>query len=283
MPDLDGKVALITGAGGMRGVGRATVMKLAGLGADIALSDVHREVSDLPPAEVRNEWGGIDTVSEEVQALGRNAAIFYCDLSDPQEIEHLVEQTMSRFGRIDILVNNARAIIGKDKVPVTQLEKEVWDHFLAINTTAVFLTTKLVAPHMIDSGRGGRIINIASNAGKQASANGAAYSASKFAVIGLTQATAMDLAPYKITVNAVCPGPINTDRMSYWERDQAAERGITQEEFRGQIVENSAQNTPLGRIAEAQDVANMVAFLAGEDSGFITGQSYNVNGGQLFH
>ncbi|MCH8892205.1 MAG: 3-oxoacyl-ACP reductase FabG [Chloroflexi bacterium] len=283
MPGLDGKVALITGAGGMRGVGRATVMKLAGQGADIALTDVHRETSDLPPAEVRNEWGGIDTVSQEVQALGRRALPIYCDLSDPAQIERLVEQTMDQFGRIDILVNNARAIIGKDKVPVTQLDKEVWDHFLAINTTAVFLCTKLVAPHMIDGGRGGRIINIASNAGKQASANGAAYSASKFAVIGLTQATAMDLAPYNITVNAVCPGPINTDRMSYWERDQAQERGITQEEFRGQIVENSAQNTPLGRIAEAQDVANMVAFLAGEDASFITGQSYNVNGGQLFH
>ncbi len=283
MPGLDGKIALITGAGGMRGVGRATVMKLAGQGADIALTDVHRETSDLPPAEVRNEWGGIDTVSEEVQALGRRALPVYCDLSDPAQIERMVEQTISQFGRIDILVNNARAIIGKDKVPVTELAKEVWDHFLAINTTAVFLCTKLVARHMIDAGNGGRIINIASNAGKQASANGAAYSASKFAVIGLTQATAMDLAPHNITVNAVCPGPINTDRMSYWERDQAQERGITQEEFRGQIVESSAQNTPLGRIAEAQDVANMVAFLAGEDASFITGQSYNVNGGQLFH
>ncbi len=283
MPELDGRVALITGAGGMRGVGRATVMKLAGLGADIALSDVHLGTSDLPPAEVRNEWGGIDTVSQEVQALGRRAVPVYCDLSDPRQIDDMVKQTMDQFGRIDILVNNARAIIGKDKVPVTELDKEVWDHFLAINTTAVFLTTKMVAPHMIDSGRGGRIINVASNAGKQASAKGAAYSASKFAVVGLTQATAMDLAPYNITVNAVCPGPINTDRMSYWERDQAAERGITQEEFRGQIVENSAQNTPLGRIAEAQDVANMVAFLAGDDSSFITGQSYNVNGGQLFH
>jgi len=283
MSDLDGKVVLITGAGGMRGVGRATVMKLAGQGADIALSDVHREVSDLPPSEVINEWGGIETVSQEVKALGRQAAPFYCDLSDPREIEHLVEQTMNQFGRIDILVNNARAIIGKDKVPVTQLEKEVWDHFLAINTTAVYLMTKEVAPHMIDSGRGGRIINIASNAGKQASANGAAYSASKFAVIGLTQATAMDLAPYNITVNAVCPGPINTDRMSYWERDQARERGITQEQFRSQIVENSGQATPLGRIAESEDVANMVGFLAGEDASFITGQSYNVNGGQLFH
>ena len=283
MSDLDGKIALITGAGGMRGVGRATVMKLAGQGSDVALSDVRREESDLPPAEIRNEWGGIETVSQEVQALGRRAVPIYCDLSDPNEIERLVERTMTEFGRIDILVNNARAIIGRDKVPVTQLDKEVWDHFLAINTTAVFLTTKAVAPHMIDSGRGGRIINIASNAGKQASANGAAYSASKFAVLGLTQATAMDLAPYNITVNAVCPGPINTDRMSYWERDKAQELGITQEEFRSQVVDSSAQGTPLGRIAESEDVANMVAFLAGDDASFITGQSYNVNGGQLFH
>ena len=283
MSDLDGKIALITGAGGMRGVGRATVMKLAGQGSDVALSDVRREVSDLPPAEIRNEWGGIETVSQEVQALGRRAVPIYCDLSDPNEIERLVERTMTEFGRIDILVNNARAIIGRDKVPVTQLDKEVWDHFLAINTTAVFLTTKAVAPHMIDSGRGGRIINIASNAGKQASANGAAYCASKFAVLGLTQATAMDLAPYNITVNAVCPGPINTDRMSYWERDKAQELGITQEEFRSQVVDSSAQGTPLGRIAESEDVANMVAFLAGDDASFITGQSYNVNGGQLFH
>ena len=283
MPGLDGKIALITGAGGMRGVGRATVMKLAGQGSDIALSDVRREASDLPPAEVREEWGGITTVAEEVQALGRTALPIYCDLSDPDQIEQMVEDAIAKFGRIDILVNNARAIIGKDKVPVTDLDKEVWDHFLSINTTAVYLATKFMARHMISEGNGGRIINIASNAGKQASANGAAYSTSKFAVIGLTQASAMDLAPHNITVNAVCPGPINTDRMSYWERDQAAERGITQEEFRSQIVENSSQNTPLGRIAEAQDVANMVSFLAGDDSSFITGQAYNVNGGQLFH
>ena len=283
MAGLEGKVALVTGAGGMRGVGRATVMKLAGAGADIALSDVHREAADLPPAEVRTEWGGIDTVSSEVEAQGRRSLPVYCDLSDPAQIERMVEQVIDHYGRIDVLVNNARAIIGKDKVPVTELEKEVWDHFLSINTTAVFLCTKYVARHMIDSGNGGRIINIASNAGKQASATGAAYSASKFAVIGLTQASALDLAPYNITVNAVCPGPINTDRMSYWERDQATERGITQEEFRSQVVQNSAQATPLGRIAEAQDIANMVAFLAGDDASFITGQAYNVNGGQLFH
>jgi NAD(P)-dependent dehydrogenase (short-subunit alcohol dehydrogenase family) len=136
---------------------------------------------------------------------------------------------------------------------------------------------------MVSRGQGGRIINIASNAAKQASAGGAAYSSSKFAVLGLTQATALDLAPYNITVNAVCPGSVNTDRMSYWERDQAQQRGITQEEFRAQIVATTSQAIPLGRMAEAEDVANMVNFLASDDAGFITGQAYNVNGGLLFH
>ena len=283
MAGLEGKVALVTGAGGMRGVGRATVMKLAGLGADIALTDVHRETDDLPPHEVRNSWRGIDAVTEEVEAEGREAFPVYCDLGDSSQIERMVEQVIDRYGRIDILVNNARAIIGRDKVPVTELEQEVWEHFLRINSTAPYLLTKEVGRRMIDAGNGGRIINIASNASKQASATGAAYSASKFAVLGLTQASALDLAPYGITVNAVCPGPINTDRMSYWERDQAADRGISQEEFRSQVVQAGAQASPLGRIAEPQDVANMVAFLASDDASFVTGQAYNVNGGVLFH
>ena len=283
MAGLEGKVALVTGAGGMRGVGRATALKLAGQGADIALTDVHREAHDLPPGEVRADWHGIDTVAEEIGALGRRCLPLYCDLGEPDQIQRMVEQTVGHFGHIDILVNNARAIIGRDKVPVTELTQEVWDHFLAINTTAVFVCTKLVGQEMVRRGAGGRIINIASNAAKQASAMGAAYSASKFAVLGLTQASAMDLAPHKITVNAVCPGPINTDRLSYWERDRAEEQGISLEQFRGQIVEQAGMASPLGRIAEPEDVANMVAFLASDDAAFVTGQAYNVNGGLLFH
>ena len=267
----------------MRGVGRATALKLAGLGADVALTDVHREVEDLPPAEVRLGWQSIQSVSEEIGALERRSLTVYCDLSQSGQIEAMVDQVAGHFGHIDILVNNARAIIGRDKVPVTELSQEVWDRFLAINTTAVFLCTKLVGREMIWQGTSGRIINIASNASKQASANGAAYSASKFAVLGLTQASALDLASYGITVNAVCPGPINTDRMNYWEKDQAGDLGITQEEFRSRVVEQAGQATPLGRIAEPEDVANMVAFLASDEANFITGQAYNVNGGLLFH
>ena len=283
MSGLEGKTALITGAGGMRGVGRASALKLASQGADIAITDVQRDATDLPPGEVRVEWRGIQSVAEEVEALGRRCFPVYCDLGDDQQIARLVDGVKDHFGRIDILVNNARAVIGRDKTPVTELSKDMWDHFLAINTTAVFLCTKLVGQEMVEHGEGGRIVNIASNAAKQASAMGAAYSASKFAVLGLTQASALDLAPYNITVNAVCPGPINTDRMSYWERDRAAEREVSLEELRSGIVRDAAERTPLGRIAEAEDVANMVAFFASEDASFITGQAYNVNGGLLFH
>ena len=283
MPGLEGKTALITGAGGMRGVGRASALKLASQGADIAITDVRRDATDLPPGEVRVEWRGIQSVAEEVEALGRRCFPVYCDLGEDQQIERLVDEVQDHFGRIDILVNNARAVIGRDKTPVTELSKDVWDHFLAINTTAVFLCTKLVGQKMVERGEGGRIVNIASNAAKQASAMGAAYSASKFAVLGLTQASALDLAHYNITVNAVCPGPINTDRMSYWERDRAAERGVPLEDLRSGIVRDAAERTPLGRIAEAEDVANMVAFFTSEEASFITGQAYNVNGGLLFH
>jgi NAD(P)-dependent dehydrogenase (short-subunit alcohol dehydrogenase family) len=283
MPGLQGKVALITGAGGMKGVGRATALKLAQHGADLALTDVQRGPEDLPPAELRLGWRGTDSVAEDVRGLGRRCWTGPCDLGNRDQVQDLVQQVLGHYGRIDILVNNARAIIGRDKVPITELSEEVWQHFLAINTTAVFLLTKLVGREMVRQGRGGRIINIASNAAKQASARGAAYSASKFAVLGLTQASALDLAPYGITVNAVCPGPINTDRLSYWERARAQEEDIPLEEFRARIVKEAGQATPLGRIAESEDVANMVGFLASEEACFITGQAYNVNGGLLFH
>ena len=170
----------------------------------------------------------------------------WCDLGDSAQIQAMVRQVAEHFGHIDILVNNARAIIGRDKVPITELREDVWQHFLAINTTAVFLCTKFVGQVMVRQGQGGRIINIASDAAKRGSAMGAAYSASKFAVLGLTQASALDLAPYGITVNAVCPGPVNTDRLSYWERAQAEAQGIPLEEFRAKIVAEAWAKDAIG-------------------------------------
>ena len=283
MGNLDGKVALITGAGGMKGIGRATALKLASQGADIALSDFKRDPENLPPQEVAARWRSIDSVAEEVEALGRRCLKIWCDLTVTEQIQAMVQQAAEHFGHLDILVNNARAIIGRDRVPITELAEDVWQHFFRINTTAVFLGTKFAGQVMVKQARGGRIINIASDASKRARAMTAAYTSSKFAVIGLTQASALDLAPHRITVNAVCPGTVNTDRLNYWEQAQAKAQGVAPEAFRAQIVANSSRATPLGRIAESEDVANLVAFLASDEANFITGQAYNVNGGSLFH
>ena len=283
MTNLNGKVALITGAGGMKGIGRATALKLASQGADIVLSDFKRDPGDLPPQEVEARWRSIDSVADEVEAMGRRAFKVWCDLTMTEQIEGMVRQAVEHFGHVDILVNNARAIIGRDRVPITELSEDVWRHFFQINTTAVFLATKFGGQVMIKQGHGGRIINIASDASKRAKPMTAAYTSSKFAVVGLTQAAALDLAPHRVTVNAVCPGTVNTDRLNYWEQAQARAQGIAPEAFRAQVVANSAKATPLGRIAESEDVANLVAFLASDEANFITGQAYNVNGGSLFH
>ena len=283
MPSLEGKVALITGVGGRKGIGRATALKLAALGADIVLTDVTRPQSDLPPQERGDKWQGIESVAEEVRAHGRKCQTVACDLSVNAEVRDLIDTVIGEFGKIDIMINNARAIIGKDRVPVWELDEAEWQHFLDINLTAVYLTIKYTVPHMMERGQGGRIINTASDASKRGKATSSAYSATKFGLLGLTQCAALDLAPHQITVNSVCPGSVNTDRMSYQEQIAADRQGVPLETYRAQLVEQLGQVNPLGRIVESEDVANLIAFLSSDEAEMITGQAYNVNGGTLFH
>jgi len=283
MSSLKGKVALITGAGGRKGIGRATALKLAALGADLAITDFARPQTDLPPQERGEQWRGIESVAKEASKHGYKCTTIFCDLSKSAEIRDLIDEVISQFGKIDILINNARAIIGKDRVPVWELDEAEWHHFLDINLTAVYLAIKYAAPHMIERGQGGRIVNTSSDASKRGKANSSAYSSTKFGLLGLTQCAALDLAPHKITVNAVCPGSVNTDRLSYQEQAAADEQGISLETYRAQLVEQLGQANPLGRIVESEDVANLIAFLSSDDAPMITGQAYNVNGGTLFH
>ncbi|AJE46769.1 SDR family NAD(P)-dependent oxidoreductase [Celeribacter indicus] len=283
MAPLEGKVALITGAGGMKGVGRAIALELSRQGAAVALTDVARDHTVAPPLEMAAGWKGIESVAAEIRREGGRAACFQCDLTEREQIEVLVGSVANEFGRIDILVNNARAIIGRDQVSVADLDAEVWERFLKINTTAPFLLTKYAARIMIEKGEGGRIINIGSDLSKQARRFAVAYAASKFGLIGLTQGAALDLAEHRITVNAVCPGSVNTDRLSYAEQARAEAEGVPLEMIRSRAVEAAAAQVPMGRIAESEDIAGLVGFLAGPQAGFITGQAYNVNGGQLFH
>ena len=277
------RVALLTGAGGRGGIGRAIARALAADGISLALSDMRRDPATLPPDEVAANWRGIDSVAEEARAAGVEAEPFYCDLSDADAIDAMVQAVIARFGRVDILVNNARALMGKDAVAVTDLPREVWDTFLRINATAPFVLMQACARHMIERGSGGRIVSIGSDMSKRALANSAAYAASKFALFGLTQGAAMDLAPHNITVNAVCPGPVRTNRFNYAEQNKAAEAGLALDVVREQGWDAKGASIPLGRAAEPDEIAALVAFLASPKAGYITGQGYNINGGMFFH
>ena len=279
----DKTVALVSGAGGRGGIGRAIALVLARRGVHVALTDVERDPATLPPDERQADWQGIESVAAEVRACGVEAFTRHCDLRDPQQIEDLVAAVVGWHGQLDILVNNARALMGKDAVPVTQLSLDVWEQFFAINTTAPFLMIKAAASHMMQRGRGGRIVSIGSDMSKRALPNTAAYAASKFGVIGLTQAAAMDLAVHGITVNAVCPGPVRTNRFNYAEQDKAQSTGQPLDTVRESGWDAKGAAIPLGRAASVEDVAHLVGFLTSEEGGYITGQGYNVNGGMFFH
>ena len=190
----------------------------------------------------------------------------------------MVDQTLAHFGQIDILVNNAGAPAGRDRVPVIELDEEAFDLVQRVNVKGTFLCCRTVARAMLERGAGGRIINISSTAGRQGVARYAAYCASKFAVRGFTQALAQELAPQQITVNAICPGLIATERID----DMAAALApadIAPAAYREQMISSAVSSIPLGRLAETADIAKTAAFLASDQADFITGQSLTVAGG----
>jgi len=277
------RVALVTGAGGRGGIGRAIANALARDGFDLALTDVRREPDTLPPDEVASGWRGIESVAEETRGRGVAAETFWCDLHDAGAIDALVSDVVARLGHVDVLVNNARALMGRDSVPVTDLDLAVWQDFLAINATAPFLMMRAVARHMVERGRGGRIVSIGSDLSKRGLPRSAAYAASKFALLGLTQSAALDLVDHGITVNAVCPGPVRTNRFNFAEKARADEAGLALDEVRERGWDEKGKAIPMGRPAKPEEVAELVAFLASDRAAYITGQAYNVNGGMFFH
>ncbi len=269
MYELEGKVALVTGAAGAEGLGRAIALRLAQEGADLVVNDLSE---DIGPRQ------GLPAVVSEIEALGRKALPVYADVADAAQVDDMVAAAVAEFGRIDILVNNAGAPAGPDRVPVVELEEEDFDLIQRVNVKGTFLCSRAAARHMIARGGGGRIINISSVSGKVGLARFAAYCASKFAVRGFTQSLALELAPHQITVNAICPGLLATERID----DMAAALappGVDAGDYRQTMISNSLASTPLGRMTKTADVVKMVAFLASDQAAFITGSSPNVDGG----
>jgi len=284
MYDLNGKVALVTGTSNKKGIGRALALRLAQEGADVIVSDKYRGPEDLDPWDREEEWRGIESLAEEIEAMGRRTLAINADLLDSREIDDLVAKTVDEFGKIDILVNNA-GIIARDigRVPVVELSKEAWDSAIGVNLTGTFLMCKAVGKEMIKQNAGGKIINMSSIQGKRAFKNTAAYSTSKFGVIGLTQTLALELASYKINVNAVCPGVTASWGSSGQRMYDAIKQGLTEAEAIDKVYvkEGFLKNLPLTRPASVEDVANIVAFLASSQADYMTGQAINVTGGLL--
>jgi len=276
MYNLSGKVALVTGAGGERGIGRAIATRLAKEGADVIVNDIVAN-----PANMAG-WDGLPEVVREIEVLGRQSMSIIADVSDANQVHNMIRQVLERFGHIDILVNNAAAPAGRDRVPVVDLEEDAWDLVQNVNVKGTFLCCKTVARAMIDRGEGGKIINISSTSGKRGVARYAAYCASKFAVIGFTQSLALELAPHRINVNAICPGLVETERVDGMAAVLKTE-GMSTEEYREKMIEQATLTTPLGRIGQTSDVAKVAASLASSESDYLTGLSINVSGGSLMH
>ena len=252
--DLQGRVALITGAGSGIGLGIARV--LARDGAQLVLTD-------LDPERVRTAAGELDATALEH------------DVTSWVSSRRAVEHTIERHGRVDVLVNNAGV---SRSVPFHELDEAEWDRVHNVNVKGVFLTTRAVVPHMM-ARRSGSIISISSMVGKEAIPLFVHYSASKFAVIGMTQGLAKEMAPYDVRVNAVCPGVVRTP---LWEPllDQlSANKGITRE----QAWQGFVEPIPLKRPQEPEDIGEAVAFLASDRARNMTGQGINVTGGMQLH
>ena len=278
MYDLNGKVAIVTGAGGRHGIGRAIALRLAQEGADVVVTDIQRSTDAMRPEDRQAGWRGLDSVVGEIEALGRQALGLFSDVSDTGQVSDMVAQTLDRFGHIDILVNNAGSQPGRDRVLLVDLEEDAFDEVMRVNVKGTYLCSRAVATHMIARDGGGKIIIISSGAGKRGRARFAAYCSSKFALIGFTQSIAQELAEHKINVNAICPGLVDTERADFIAAALAPE-GQSAEEHRVLMLRERSESVPLGRVAQGDDIARTAAFLASGESDYLTGLSISVAGG----
>ena len=259
-------------------MGRAIAVRLAKEGADVVVNDVVEKPYNLD----ESEWLGLQDVVSEIESLGKRSLGFVTDITDSDKVSAMIKKTVFKFGRIDILVNNAGSKPGEDRVLAVDLDEKEWDRVIKVNAKGTFLCSQAVARHFIERKIQGKIINISSVVGKEAMPLYAAYSASKFAIIGFTQALALELALYQINVNAVCPSLVDTERVTQLVNALTENNEPFKDKYE-ELIQNRSGLVPLGRLATRTDVANTVSFLASEQSNFLTGLSVPVAGGSMVH
>ena len=288
---LAGKVAIVTGAGRMRGIGRAIALRIAQDGADVAVSALARTSEEMPTQEREASWRGEQSVADEIATTGRRSLALDVDVTRPAAVQAMVRRTVKELGRIDILVNNAGLALVSGKKNLWETEDEEWHREIDVNLNGVYHCCKAVAKVLVDQKEGGRIINISSLAGRVAQPQYGGYTPAKFAVIGLSQMLALELAPHNVTVNALCPGSTDTDMMDGTFRRTGERMGVPFE----MVKEGVKRFVPLGRQAEPASAhlqlaavllagkiavgAAVVAYLASPAAAYITGQAISVDGG----
>ena len=278
------RVALITGCSKPDGIGWHTAIALSQAGMAVVVTDVDSDVQatnalgavairqKTPPVSVAE--GGLDRLVEIIIAAGGQSAWLQGDVSCEADASRLVAQSVERFGRLDVLVNNAAAPHGRDRSDIEDIPLESWDRVIAVNLRGVFLMSRAAIAHMRRA-RWGRIVNVSSAVFRYGARHRTAYAASKVAVSGFTRSLAMDVAGSGITVNAVCPGSILTTRA----RNTTGEMlGFTD---LAEGLATRARKIPVGRHGRAEEVAATIAFLCSETAGYLTGQDLFIDGGGL--
>ena len=280
MSEVARRVVLVTGAGRVGGLGAGIAARFAADGCDLVISDIGAVSGDRFPEHSVGTTDEMERVASDVRsvaAAGAGVETVVCDVRSESDAQAAVAFAVSRFGSLDVLVNNAG--IGYLMALVTEMTQDDWDTVLDVNLKGTFLCTKHAARQMIAQGRGGRIINIASQAAKSGFPYATAYTSSKHGVVGFTRAAAIELAKHQITVNAVCPNHVTTGLGAWQNRFFSKALGQSEEDYLAAM----RARIPMGRTGQPDDIANACAFLAGEHAAYITGEALNVSGGEEMH
>ena len=265
---IEGKVAVVTGAGRMRSIGREIAKAFGAAGASVVVTGTGRSPDRYPADEQAAGWRDIDSVAEEIEAMGSRALPVVSDVSDDDAVQALLTQVLDEFGRVDFVVNNAAAARGADRVPVVDMPIDWWDLVIRVNVRGTFLMSKRFGQHLIDQGEGGAIVNISSVAGKLLPPNATAYASSKAAIQALSAGMAQEVGMYGVRVNTICPGVIDNNRLDDIPRDS---------EQWAQTVER----IPLRRPSAGEDIPNMALYLCSDQGSWVSGQAINVDGGMM--
>ena len=262
---FSGKTVVVTGSGREKGLGQAILQRFADEGANCVVSDL----------DIGHEAEG---VVDELRARGATVAAIPCDVSKADQCQALIDRTVAQFGGVDIMVNNAG--IGFMMKPLLDVDPLDWDTVIAVNLSGAFYCTQSAARAMVTAGKGGRIINIASQAAKTGFPHLPAYVSSKHGMIGLTRATAVELGAHRITVNAVCPNHVTTGLGAEQNAYFSKLLGFASVE---DYLKNMSAKNPMGRPGLASDTAAACAWLASDDAFYVTGEALNVSGGEEMH